>query len=125
MTTYKHKALIKQCINIVPSECNTQCTDIVSNICNTSPLKEKFWRPRGYKILQKYTYVQVITFLKTSLSKYKSKIGTMCNLHKLTNYRYTNYTSNTASGQSISVQMPHFTFSKSYLHTEFLSLTVF
>ena len=32
--------------------CNIQCTNIVSNICNTSPLKEKFWKPRDYKILQ-------------------------------------------------------------------------
>ena len=52
MTMYKHKAQIKQCTNIVPNICNIQCTNIMSNICNTSPLKEKFWKPRDYKILQ-------------------------------------------------------------------------
>ena len=57
---YKHKAQTKQSTNIVPNICNIQCTNIVSNICNTSPLKEKFWKPRDYKILQEiftmYTY---------------------------------------------------------------------
>ena len=63
-----------------------------AHIYNTSPFKEKFWRPRGYKILQKYTYAQVITFLKPYLSKYKSNIYIMCNFYKLTNHNYTNCT---------------------------------
>ena len=39
--------------------------------------------------------------LQNILSKYKSKISTMYNLYKLTNYRYINYTLNTASGQGV------------------------
>ena len=49
----------------------------------------------------------------------------MYNLYKLTNYRYINYTLNTASGQGVSMRTPYVTFSKSCLYTEFLSLTVF
>ena len=63
--------------------------------------------------------------LQNILSKYKSKISTMYNLYKLTNYRYINYTLNTASGQGVSMRTPYVTFSKSCLYTEFLSLTVF
>ena len=41
---------------------------------------------------------------------YNSKVGIMYNLHKLTNYKYTNYTLNTASRQAVSMRMPYFTF---------------
>ena len=113
----------------MPNICNIQCTNIVSNICNTSPpLKEKFWKPRGYKILQEIFTRYIHTgnnFYKTYLSKYKSKIDTMYNFYKLTNYRYINHTLNTASGQGVSMRTPYVTFSKSCLYTEFLSLTVF
>ena len=86
----------------MPNICNIQCTNVVSNICNTSPLKENFGNQgvtKFYKRFSPYIHTQVITFYKAYFSKYKSKIGTMYNLYKPTNYKYTNYTLNTVSGQ--------------------------
>ena len=56
---------------------------------------------------------------KTFLSKYKSKISTMYNLYKLTNYRYINYNLNTASGQGVCTDII-LSFNMFYLKIVFL-----
>ena len=68
-----------------------------AHICNTSPLKEKFWLQNFVRFFLTHTHNN-------------SKVGTMYNLYKLTNYKHTNYTLNTASRQGVSVRMPYFTF---------------
>ena len=57
--------------------------------------------------------------LQNIFVKYKSKISTMYNLYKLINYRYINYTLNTASGQGVRTDII-LSFNMFYLKIVFL-----
>ena len=64
----------------------------------------------------------VLIYVTCNTSTLKQKFWKPKELQYFTSHKYTNCTLNTVSGQGKPVQMPYFTFKKSYIHTEFFSL---